>query len=416
MTHAATQLLTGVSVLDFTQYLAGPSATRLLADLGAEVVKIERAPDGDLGRKIHLVEHGQSALFLSACAGKKSLCVDFHKLKALDIVRELVRRVDVVVENYSPGVMAKYGLDYDSLKILNPRLIMCSVSGYGQDGPYAQHTSFDIIAQAQSGVMAMTGEPDGPPTYVGNYFGDPNAGIHGTLGICAALFHRAMSGEGQYIDISQLESLVYLDYINFPLFLMSQGAIQPHRFGSDFFNICPYGVYKARRGSIVLAVAEHQWPSLVKAMGKPELATDPRYATQIERCQHRPEVRKHIEDWLQGFDDDETPLQILEEARVPTAPILDIPAAAQHPQLQARDFFQDIPHPLLGPTPIAKAPFRLSAAQVAIPFRAAFLGEHNEEVLRHYLACTDEQIAALYQDGVIMQEARVRELRAAGKL
>ena len=238
-TSGATQLLSGVTVLDFTQYLAGPSSTRLLADLGAEVVKIERAPDGDLGRKIHLVEHGQSALFLAACAGKKSLCVDFKKPQALEIVRELVRRVDVVVENYSPGVMAKYGLDYDSLKTLNPRLIMCSVSGYGQDGPYARHTSFDIIAQAQSGVMAMTGEPDGPPTYVGNYFGDPNAGIHGALGICAALFHRAMSGEGQYIDISQLESLVYLDYINFPLFQMSQGAIRPHRFGGDFFNICP---------------------------------------------------------------------------------------------------------------------------------------------------------------------------------
>lgn len=415
-TSGATQLLSGVTVLDFTQYLAGPSSTRLLADLGAEVVKIERAPDGDLGRKIHLVEHGQSALFLAACAGKKSLCVDFKKPKALEIVRELVRQVDVVVENYSPGVMAKYGLDYDSLKTLNPRLIMCSVSGYGQDGPYARHTSFDIIAQAQSGVMAMTGEPDGPPTYVGNYFGDPNAGIHGALGICAALFHRAMSGEGQYIDISQLESLVYLDYINFPLFQMSQGAIQPHRFGGDFFNICPYGVYKATRGYIVFAVAEHQWPPLVEAMGKPELATDPRYATQIERCKRRPEVRQHIEDWLQSFEDDDTPLKILEEARIPSAPILDIPTTVAHPQLQTRDFFQDVPHPLLGPTPIAKSPFHLSSAQVAIPFRAAFLGEHNEDILHHYLDYTAEQIAELYRDGAIIQEDRVRELRETGEL
>ena len=150
-TNAAPQLLAGVKVLDFTQYLAGPSATRLLADLGADVVKIERAPGGDLGRKIHLIEHGQSALFLAACAGKKSLCVDFKSPKGLEIVRALVRQVDVVVENYSPGVMAKYGLDYASLKELNPQLIMCSVSGYGQDGPYAKHTSFDIIAQAQSG-------------------------------------------------------------------------------------------------------------------------------------------------------------------------------------------------------------------------------------------------------------------------
>src|SRR5262249_39106598 len=271
-TNGKKQLLSGVQVLDFTQYLAGPSATRLLADLGAVVIKIERAPIGVLVRRIHLVDPGLSAFFLSASAGKKSVGMELKNPKGLEIVRELIRQVDVAVENYSPGVMAKYGLDYASLKEINPRLIMCSVSGYGQDGPYAKHTSFDIIAQAQSGVMAMTGEPDGPPEYVGNYFGDPNGGIHGALAICAALFHRAMTGERQYIDISQLESLVYLDYINFPLFLMSHGAIEPKRFGGDFFNICPYGVYKAKKGYIVFAVAEHQWAPLVKAIGKPELA------------------------------------------------------------------------------------------------------------------------------------------------
>ncbi|HEV8713215.1 MAG TPA: CoA transferase [Candidatus Binatia bacterium] len=415
-TNGKKKLLSGVQVLDFTQYLAGPSATRLLADLGADVVKIERAPDGDLGRKIHLVEPGISAFFLAASAGKKSVGVDFKHPKGLEIVRELVRQVDVVTENYSPGVMAKYGLDYASLKETNPRLIMCSVSGYGQDGPYTKHTSFDIIAQAQSGVMAMTGEPDGPPEYVGNYFGDPNAGIHGALGICAALFHRAMTGEGQYIDVSQLESLVYLDYINFPLFLMSHGAIEPKRFGGDFFNICPYGVYKAKKGYIVFAVAEHQWAPLVKAMGKPELATDPRYATQIARCQRRPEVRKYLEDWLQTFADDETPLRILAEARIPSAPILDIPQAAAHPQLKARELFQDISHPILGVTPIAKSPFHFSTAQVEIPFRAPFFGEHNEEILQNRLGYTPEQITVLYHEGAIVQEAKVRELRETGKL
>ncbi|HKA53630.1 MAG TPA: CoA transferase [Candidatus Binatia bacterium] len=415
-TNGKKKLLSGVQVLDFTQYLAGPSATRLLADLGADVVKIERAPDGDLGRKIHLVEPGISAFFLAASAGKKSVGVDFKHPKGLEVVRELVRQVDVVTENYSPGVMAKYDLDYASLKEINPRLIMCSVSGYGQDGPYTKHTSFDIIAQAQSGVMAMTGEPDGPPEYVGNYFGDPNAGIHGALAICAALFHRAMTGEGQYIDVSQLESLVYLDYINFPLFLMSHGAIEPKRFGGDFFNICPYGVYKAKKGYIVFAVAEHQWAPLVKAIGKPELATDPRYATQVARCQRRPEVRKYLEDWLQTFADDETPLKILAEARIPSAPILDIPQAAAHPQLKARGLFQDVPHPILGVTPIAKSPFHFSAAQVEIPFRAPFFGEHNEEILQGRLGYTPEQIAALYREGAIVQEAKVRELRETGQL
>jgi CoA:oxalate CoA-transferase len=403
------KLLSGVKVLDFTQYLAGPAATRLLADLGAEVMKVERTPDGDLGRKIHLVAPGVSGFFLAASAGKKSLAIEIRNPRGIAIVKELVRQVDVVVENYSPGVMAKYGLDYESLKQINPQLIMCSVSGYGQDGPYAHHTSFDIIAQAQSGVMAMTGEPDGPPEYVGNYFGDPNAGIHGALAICASLFYRATHGEGQYIDVSQLESLVYLDYINFPLFMMSGGAIEPKRFGGDFFNICPYGVYKAKKGYIVFAVAEHQWGPLVRAMGKPELETDPRYATQLARCQRRPEVRAYVEAWLQSFDDDETPLQILAEARVPSAPILDIPQVPEHRQIKSRQLFQDLPHPILGPTPIAKSPFHLSTAVVEIPFRAPFLGEHNEEILQSRLGYTAEQIAALYREGVIVQDEKIKE-------
>ena len=415
-TKGSKKLLASIKVLDFTQYLAGPSATRILADLGADVIKIERTPSGDLGRKIHLVDHGQSAFFIAACAGKKSVCVEIKHPKGKEIVYELVRQADVVVENYSPGVMARNGLDYDTLKELNPKLIMCSVSGYGQDGPYAKHTSFDIIAQAQSGVMAMTGQPDGPPTYVGNYFGDPNAGIHGALAICAALFSRAMTGEGQYIDVSQLESLVYLDYINFPLYMMSQGEIVPQRFGGDFFNVCPYGVYKAKKGYVVLAVVEHQWPALTQAMGKPELETDERYATMADRLQRRAEVRAYIEDWLQTFEDDETPLKILLEARVPSAPILDIPAAAAHPQLKARGLFQDMPHQLLGPTPVAKSPFHFSNADVEIPFRAAFLGEHNEEVLQEHLSYTDEQIATLYKEGVLIQEEQVKELREAGKL
>jgi crotonobetainyl-CoA:carnitine CoA-transferase CaiB-like acyl-CoA transferase len=264
--------------------------------------------------------------------------------------------------------------------------------------------------------MSMTGEPDGPPEYVGNYFGDPNAGIHGALAICAALFHRALHGEGQYIDVSQLESLVYLDYINFPLFMMSGGAIEPKRFGGDFFNICPYGVYKAKKGYIVFAVAEHQWGPLVRAMGKPELETDSRYATQIARCQRRPEVRKHLEAWLQSFEDDETPLRILAEARVPSAPILDIPQVPEHPQIKARQLFQELPHPILGPIQVAKSPFHLSTAAVEIPFRAPFLGEHNEEILQSRLGYSTEQIAALYRDNVIVQDAKVRELRETGKL
>ena len=412
----ATKMLSGVKVLDFTQYLAGPAATRLLTDFGADVVKIERTPAGDHGRKIHFVAPGVSAFFLAASAGKKSIAVEFRSAQGRAIVHDLVRDADVVIENFSPGVMGKYDFDYASLKALNPKLIMCSISGFGQEGPYANFTSFDIIAQAQSGVMSMTGEPDGPPQSVGNYFGDPNAGVHAAFAICAALYHRALRGEGQYIDISQLEALVYLDYVNIPLSMMSGGRISPKRFGGDFWSICPYGTYRSKQGYVVLAVAEHQWPALVRAMGKPELETDERYATQIARCARRPEVRAYVETWLQSFDDDATPLAILAAARVPSAPILDIPQVPLHPQHAARGLFQDLDHPELGTTPVARSPFKLSTMAMNIPYRAPYLGEHNEEILCERLGYSAAKLADLYASGAIVQEEQVKILRAAGKL
>lgn len=410
------KMLSGIKVLDFTQYLAGPAATRLMSEFGADVTKIERAPGGDHGRRIHFVAPGVSAFFLAACAGKKSLAVDFAKPAVQKLVHDLVRDADVVIENYSPGVMAKYGFDYETLKSINPRLVMCSISGFGQEGPYANFTSFDIIAQAQSGVMAMTGDPDGPPQYVGNYFGDPNAGVHAAFAIAAALYHRALHGEGQYIDISQLEALVYMDYINIPLAMMSEGRMQPRRFGGDFWSICPYGTYRSKDGYMVLAVLEPQWPALVRAMGRPDLETDERFATQVARCSRRPEVRAIVEAWLQSFDNDAQALAALAEARVPSAPILDIIDVPKHPQHAAREVFQDLPHPVLGQTPVARSPFRLSTLEMSIPFRAPYLGEHNEEILAGQLGYSAEQIAALYADGAIAQDVEVKVLREAGKL
>ena len=405
------KLLAGVKVLDFTQYLAGPAATRLFADFGAEIIKIERTPGGDHGRNIHHVAPGVSAFFLAVCAGKKSLAIAFDQEEGRAIIHELVRQVDVVIENYSPGVMAKYGFDYETLKAINPNLVMCSISGYGQDGPYAKQPSFDIVAQAQSGVMAMTGEPDGPPQYVGNYFGDPNAGIHAAFAIAAALFRREKTGEGRYIDISQLESLVYIDYINFPLSMMSEGRITPRRFGGDFFNVCPYGTYRAADGHIVFAVvADHQWAALAKVMGKPEFEHDPRYATLSARCERRPEIRGYIEAWLATFDDNETPLKLLADARVPSAPILEIAEASVHPQIKSRAVYQDLPHPEIGKTPVARSPFRIQDTPSDIPFRAPYLGEHNGQILSTYLGYDSTKLTALYAAGVIVREKRVVEL------
>ena len=394
------KLLAGIKVLDFTQYLAGPSATRILADLGANVIKIERTPSGDLGRKIHLVDHGQSAFFIAACAGKKSVCVEIKHPKGKEIVYELVRQADVVVENYSPGVMARLGLNYDTLKELNPKLIMCSVSGYGQDGPYAKHTSFDIIAQAQSGVMSMTGQPDGPPTYVGNYFGDPNAGIHGALAICAALFSRAMTGEGQYIDVSQLESLVYLDYINFPLYMMSHGEIVPQRFGGDFFNVCPYGVYKAKKGYVVLAVVEHQWPALTKAMGMPDLINKPEYQDNAARLDNREALNDDLQGWLSQRCLNETMDQLVPSGGV-VGPVYDAQRIMDDPHYQAREDIIDIDDPELGKTKMLGVVPKFSETPGSVQHAGPTVGEHNQHIYNSWLGLEEEDLSELSEQGTI---------------
>jgi crotonobetainyl-CoA:carnitine CoA-transferase CaiB-like acyl-CoA transferase len=209
---------------------------------------------------------------------------------------------------------------------------------------------------------------------------------------------------------------VYLDYINFPMSMMSQGRIKPHRFGGDFYSICPYGVYRSREGYLVLAVMQHQWGPLVRVMGQPELEHDPRYATQEARCEVRPQVRAIVEAWLQSQPDDATALKNLAEAHIPSAPILEIPQVPEHPQIKARGLFQDLTHPDLGVTPVARMPFQFSTVSTEIPFRAPYLGEHNAEILRKYLGYEEDRVAALYTAGTLVEDGRLDALRKAGQV
>lgn len=408
------QLLAGVKVLDFTHALAGPTCTRVLADLGAEVIKIEAAPRGDFGRSLFVIKDNQSALFLYACAGKKSLCVDLKKPEGLKIARELAARVDVVVENFAPGVMKKFGLDYASLEEVNPKLIMASVSGFGQFGPWADRTSYDIIGQAMSGVMHMTGEPDGPPQYVGNYIGDPNAGVHAALAVCASLFYRDRTGKGQYIDIAQVDSLLYLDMVNVPQYALTNGAINPRRFGAHHYGVAPLGVYQGKDGYVVIQAVEHQWPNFAKAMGRPDLVTNPKFETNARRLENLAELTAIIEAWLQSFPSNDEALKVLSEWRIPCAPVLDIGQALSHPQVQARGMVTEVEHPILGKMPIVNTPFQLSKTPRQIQGPAPLLGQHNAEVLTQYLGYAAADVARLTQAGVLVEEEKVRELREKG--
>jgi len=409
-------ILAGVRVLDFGHYIAAPILTRMMADMGAEIIKIELAPRGDLTRVYPYLKAGQSGAYIQHNRGKQSVCLDLKKPEALEIVQGLVPQMDVVIENFSPGTLPKYGLGYAELRKLNPRLIMCSISGYGQDGPYARRPGNDTVAQAMSGLMHLTGDPQGSPTYVGIYIADENAGVHGLAAVCAALYYREKTGIGQHIDLSLVECLFHLHDTAIQFYVLSEGELNPTRFGAHHYAVAPCGIFKARGGYVVIAVLVHQWELFAQVIGRPELATDPRFNTNERRAENRFALVEIIETWLQSFPTCEEPLAILESARILSAPVLDIAQAINHPQLKARGAMQEVPHPGLGPVALPKSPFRFSETTVEIRSRAPLLGEHNERVLTRYLRYSADKIAALTQAGVLVQEPLVGELRQRGEI
>jgi len=408
--------LAGIRVLDLGHYIAIPILTRMMADLGAEVIKVEAAPLGDLTRFMPHMRDGYSGGFIQHNRGKQSVCVDFKSPEGATIVRDLARHCDVVTENYSPGVLARHGLGYEDFRRINPRVIMCSISGFGQDGPLKTRVGNDTVALAMSGLMHLTGDPDGPPVYVGLFIADENAGVHGLAAVCAALFHRERTGVGQYIDLSLLECMFHLHDTALQYYVMSEGKLNPNRFGSHHYLLAPCGIFKARDGYVVITVLDHQWELFCETVGRREWAKDPRFADRNDRAANRMELAPLVEEWLQSFPTRDEPLAILEKARILSAPVLDIAQIANHPVITERGALQKIEHPGIGQIALPKSPFRMSETPATIRDRAPFLGEHNEKILGKYLGYSAEKIAELTKGGILVQEPRVGELRAAGRI
>ncbi|MGH7837934.1 MAG: CaiB/BaiF CoA transferase family protein [Candidatus Binataceae bacterium] len=408
--------LTGVRVLDLGHYIAIPILTRMMADLGAEVIKVEAAPLGDLTRFIPYLREGYSGGFIQHNRGKQSICVDIKTAQGAEIVRTLARQCDVVTDNYSPGILPKHGLGYEDLRKENPRLIMCSISGFGQDGPMRNRMGNDTVALAMSGFTHLTGDPDGPPMYVGLFIADENAGVHGLAAVCAALYHRERTGVGQYIDLSLLECMFHLHDTALQYYVMSEGKLNPNRFGAHHYMLAPCGIFKARDGYVVITVVDHHWGRFCDALGRREWMTDPRFATASDRVANRMELAALIEAWLHSFATRDEPLAILEKARVLSAPVLDIAQIANHPVITERGAMQQIEHPGIGPIALPKSPFRMSETPAMIRDRTPFLGEHNEKILGDYLGYSAEKIAALTKAGILVQEPRVAELRVEGRI
>ncbi len=396
------KLLDGVRVLEFGQFIAAPLVTRMMADAGAEVIKVEMAPGGDTMRGFPPFFGGQSAGFVQQNRGKRSVCLDLGKPAGAEIARAMVRQADVLVENFSPGVLERRGLGYAKLAEINPRLIMCSISGYGQTGPYANWPGTDPVAQAMSGLMHVTGDADGAPVYIGTAITDENASVHGLAGIAMALFARERTGRGQYIDLSLVECMFHLQD-TIATYVFSKGSVIPNRFGQHHSGLAPCGVFKARDRYVVIAVQPRQWERFVESTKIPALAADPRFQTPASRVEHRFALAGVIEQWLQSFPTADIPISILQDNAIMCAPVLDIGEAIRDRQMQARGIMQEVVQPGFGPVALPKSPFHFSDAPVEISGPSPGLGEHNAEVLEDLLGYSREAVAELMREGVLVQ-------------
>jgi crotonobetainyl-CoA:carnitine CoA-transferase CaiB-like acyl-CoA transferase len=402
-----THVLDGYKVLDFTQFIAGPTVTRMMAQMGAEVIKVEIAPDGDRTRVLPFYRDHRSGYFVQQNLGKRSLCIDVRNPAGLAILKELVAKVDVVVENFAPGVIARMGLDYEAARSLNPRVVMCSVSTFGQQGPLAHLPGYDFIAQAYSGITYMIGEADGPPYFPTAALGDVSTGVHAALAVVAALLHRERTGEGQYLDIALLDAYFHCHHTAIQMYSLSEGAIKPGRTGHHLSYAAPCGMFKGhQRYIIIVAGVEHQFAQLCEAMGRAELASDDRFRTNPRRLRNLAELIRIIEEWIAAMPDDEAAIERLAEHRVPAAPVLSPDEALKLPHLRQRGTVATVNDPILGSFDLPGFPLHFSSFPEPAGDGAPMLGQHNEEILTGYLGYSRERIGELEAAGILHREPR----------
>ncbi|GGC08187.1 CoA transferase [Novosphingobium endophyticum] len=391
--------LAGVRVLDFTRVLAGPAASLALADLGAEVFKIEPPGTGDETRTFPPMRDGESHYYLAVNRGKKSIVVDLKTEEGVALVKDLAAKCDVLVENYRPGVMDRLGLGYETMKAINPRLIYCSISGYGQTGPLKDRPSFDIVLQAMSGALSMNGESDGLPTKLGIPLGDLVGGINGPIGILSALYERERTGVGRHIDVSLMDGLMgMLGYIAQLAFFT---GTDPQRVGSQHPNLVPYGIFPASDGSIVVAcLTPGFWSRICRSIERPELIEDTRYDTLEKRRDARDEVNAIVSAFTERHTVDEL-VEIFTAHEVPHAPILGVLEALSQPQAVERQMVVEAEHAALGAIPIVNRSIRFTDAEQPAPAAPPVLGQHTDSILGELLELSPERIAALRAAGVV---------------
>ncbi|MGC2857765.1 CaiB/BaiF CoA transferase family protein [Novispirillum sp. DQ9] len=399
--------LSHIRVLDLSRVLAGPWAGQLLADLGAEVIKIERPGAGDdtreWGPPYLRGADGQptteSAYYLSCNRGKKSVAVDMASADGQRVIRDLAARSDIVLENFKVGGLKKYGLDYDSLKAVKPDLIYCSITGFGQSGPYAPRAGYDFMIQAMGGLMSLTGEPEGMPTKVGVAFADIFTGMYATVGVLAALAHRDRTGEGQHVDMALLDVQVAV-LANQAMNYLTSGT-PPARMGNAHPNIVPYQAFATQDGHMILAVGnDGQFKRFCAVAGRPEIAADARFATNADRVRNRAELVPLVAAMMAARTTDEW-IAALEPEAVPCGPINTLDRVFADPQVRHRGMVSTLPHPTAGTVDLVSCPIKYSATPAGADTAPPLLGQHTDAVLRDLLGLDDSALASLRAAGVL---------------
>lgn len=373
--------LEGIRVLDLTQAYSGPFCTMHLADHGAEVIKIERPGIGDQSRTWGPFKNNYSAYYAFLNRNKKGLSLNLKSPKGKEIFLKLVKNADVVCENFRVGTMERMGLGYEELEKVNPKLIYASISGFGLEGPLSDRPAYDIVAQAMSGMMSITGYPDAPPVKVGPSIGDNFSGAYLAIGVCMALYQREVTGKGQRLDVAMLDTLY--SALENAVVQYTVGKTVPKRMGNIDPGIAPFDSFEAKDGEIVIGVGtDAMWHKLCDLMGKPQLKEDPRYENNDKRCQnYLPDLKQEVEEWTKTKTKAELE-KVVVEAGIPFGNILSVPEITEHPQIKTRNMIVEIEDPVIGNMRIPGIPIKMHGQKDTIDSPAPTIGQHTEEILK----------------------------------
>jgi crotonobetainyl-CoA:carnitine CoA-transferase CaiB-like acyl-CoA transferase len=397
------KILSGVQVLDFTDALAGPYCTRYMADCGANVLNIEK-PGGKMARGIPYFHKSVSVDFIYNHCGKKSIGIDMKKKGSRELILKLAKVCDVVTENFRPGVMKEFGLTYADFQAVNPSIIMCSISGWGQEGPRAEQMAADLSIQSVSGVLDLTGDPKGRPSLVGFPVTDILAGLNAFGAICAALYHRSVTGKGDYIDIAMADCAINCLHQAVGVHTLTEGKVELKRAGGFNNDMPSWGIFKGKDGYVAISAATKVgWDRLTEIMGKPELATDPRFENREARLKNHEEVVRHIEEWLEKFDKVADVAALLQSYRIQSAPVLSVAKIIEEdPQFKLRGMLKELDHATLGKVKFMNSPLKFTHSKASVDEPpSAVAGEHTDEVLRGLLNLNDNEIKDLKKEGII---------------